>query len=118
VTYDIERVSEDDHSFVEVSVDTFFLHYSPDFFKSQVRQGVIKGFKIGADVTEAFSEDVRPPLRAVVVQSVSRSPKTNVCVQLTFSDKDHSWEWYLENNNCGDFESTKTQYEYDRQEAA
>ena len=99
-------------------MDTFFMHYSPDFFKGQVRQGVIKGFGIGADVTEAFSEDVRPPLRAVVVQSVSRSLKKNVCVQFTFSDKEHSWEWYFENNGSGDVQFAREQYEYDRQEAA
>ena len=99
-------------------MDKFFMHYAPDFFKSQVRQGVIESFGVGSDVTEAFSEDASPPLRAVVVQSVRRSPKTNVCVEFTFSDKDHSWEWYLQNNGGGDAEFAKTQYEYDRQEAA
>ena len=98
-------------------MDKFFMHYAVDFFKGQVRQGVIKSFGVGSDVTEAFSEDISPPLRAVVVQSVSRSQKTNVCIEFTFSDKGHSWEWYFQNNGAGDAEFAKTQYEYDRQEA-
>lgn len=65
---------------------------SHDFFADNNLQVT----SVGQDVTLAFKDDIPPPVKAEVLV-VEGPGGGNPCIELTFIDEDHAWEWF---SNC------------------